>query len=419
MTTTATASSPVDPAPGFVEFVALIALMMSIIALSIDNLLPAFVPIQQEFRLLNANDVQYVISSYMLGFAVSQLFYGPLSDSVGRRPAMLLGMSIYLFGTLMALLASSFEILLLARAVQGVGGASSRVLVMTIVRDRYKGEDMARVMSFVMMVFIIGPVIAPGSGALILLLGSWRLIFVSMLVLGVTIGGWFLLRMPETLRPEYRTRPSVRAVWSNLRECVTNRITLGYTLATSLILGALIGYVTSSQQIFETDVYALGGWFSVVFGVVAAVMGVAAFVNARLVRRVGLERLAWWGTLAFAGAALVLAVVTLAWELAGGGPPPLAVFVGLLALLHFIFSLTVPNFNALAMRPMGRIAGTASSFVGAATTALSTLFGVAIGQLYDGTVLPLALGYLVLGFAAIGMVAWTEAGRTPDADEAG
>lgn len=410
MTTSAPVSGSTDRGPGFLEFVVLIALMMSIVALSIDNLLPAFVPIQQEFGLRSANDVQYVLSSYMIGFAVSQLFYGPLSDSVGRRPALLLGMTIYFIGTFMALLATSFEILLVARAVQGIGGASSRVLVAAIVRDRYKGEEMARVMSFVMMVFIIGPVIAPGSGALILLIGSWRMIFVSMLVLGLTIGIWFALRMPETLRPEYRTRPSVRAILSNLRECVTNRTTLGYTLATSLLLGSLIGYIMSAQQIFETDIYGLGGWFSVVFGIVAAVMGVASFVNAKLVRRVGLEKLAWRGTVAFMLAALLLMIVVLAWD----GPPPLVIFASLIALMNFIFSLTVPNYNALAMKPMGRIAGTASSFIGASTTALSTVFGLLIGQFYDGTVLTLAIGYLVLGATAVGVVAWTEFGSRPD-----
>ncbi len=402
---TTSVSSPADRAPGFVEFVALIALMMSIIALSIDNLLPAFVPIQQEFRLASANDAQYIIASYMAGFAVSQLFYGPLADAVGRRPAMILGMAIYLVGTVVAIAATSFEILLAARVVQGVGAAASRVLVATIVRDRYQGEEMARVMSFVMMVFIIGPVVAPGSGALILLVGSWRLIFVGMLLLALVIGAWFLLRMPETLRPENRVPLSLRTMWNGARTCVGNRTTLGYTIAGSLLLGSLMGYISSAQQIFETDVYALGGWFSLVFGVVAAVMGLAAFVNARIVRRVGLERLSWWGALAFMLTALVNVVVVLAWD----GPPPLLLFAGLLGALNFIFSLAVPNFNALALRPMGHIAGLASSFVGTVTTALSALFGVIIGQLYDGTVLPLALGYLVLGAAGVGVVMWTRA----------
>ncbi|MBB3808939.1 multidrug effflux MFS transporter [Pseudochelatococcus contaminans] len=398
-------------APGFVEFVVLVALMMALVALSIDNLLPAFVPIQHEFHLASANEVQYMISSYMAGFAISQLFYGPLSDAYGRKPAMLTGMAIYAVGTVLAIAANSFEMLLLARAVQGIGGASSRVLVTAIVRDRYQGEEMARVMSFVMMVFIIGPVIAPGSGALILAIGSWRFIFVSMLVMALVVGFWFALRMPETLRPENRTKASFAGAWNNLRLCLGNPVTMGYTLAMSLVLGSLFGYITSAQQIFETEVYALGGWFPVVFGVVAAVMGVASFVNAWLVRRVGLKRLAWNGTLAFTLTALALVIVVLAW----GGPPPLVIFAGFLALLNFFFSLTAPNFNALAMRPMGRMAGTASSFIGAATTALGTLCGVIIGQLYDGTVLPLALGYLVLGLAAAFVVKWTERHDTEDA----
>lgn len=381
--------------------------MMSLVALSIDNLLPAFVPIQHEFQLASANDAQFIISSYMIGFAVSQLVYGPLSDSIGRRPSMLIGLAIYLVGTLMALTAGSFTTLLIARVVQGVGAAASRVLVMTIVRDRYHGQEMARVMSFVMMVFIIGPVIAPGSGALMLLLGSWRMIFVSMLALGVGLLTWFSLRMPETLNPHNRMKASPRAVLEGARQCITNRVALGYTLAISLMLGTLMGYINSAQQVFETDVFKLGPWFPLVFGLIAAVMGVAAFTNAQLVQRVGPRRLSHICTVAFVLTSLALVLLTVAY----GGFPPLVPFSMLLAALHFIFSLSVPNFNALAMEPMGRIAGTASSFIGAVTTALSTVIGLLVGQAYDGTVLPLALGYLVFSALALAVVYWTERGR--------
>ncbi|MFC0218525.1 DHA1 family bicyclomycin/chloramphenicol resistance-like MFS transporter [Pseudochelatococcus lubricantis] len=407
MTSTAPVSDRVVRYPPFGEFVALIALMMSLVALSIDNLLPAFVPIQHEFQLASANDAQFIISSYMIGFAVSQLVYGPLSDSIGRRPSMLIGLAIYLVGTLMALTAGSFTTLLIARVVQGVGAAASRVLVMTIVRDRYHGQEMARVMSFVMMVFIIGPVIAPGSGALMLLLGSWRMIFVSMLALGVGLLTWFSLRMPETLNPHNRMKASPRAVLEGARQCITNRVALGYTLAISLMLGTLMGYINSAQQVFETDVFKLGPWFPLVFGLIAAVMGVAAFTNAQLVQRVGPRRLSHICTVAFVLTSLALVLLTVAY----GGFPPLVPFSMLLAALHFIFSLSVPNFNALAMEPMGRIAGTASSFIGAVTTALSTVIGLLVGQAYDGTVLPLALGYLVFSALALAVVYWTERGR--------
>lgn len=406
MTSTAPASERAVRYPPFGEFIALIALMMSIIALSIDNLLPAFVPIQHEFGLSHASEVQFIISSYMIGFAVSQLFYGPLSDAIGRRPSMLIGLAIYLAGTALAIVATSFETLLAARVVQGVGAAASRVLVMTIVRDRYHGQEMARVMSFVMMVFIIGPVIAPGSGALILLFGSWRLIFVSMLGLGLALLLWFLLRMPETLAPGNRMKPSAGAVLEGFRQCVTNRVTFGYTLAISLMLGTLMGYINSAQQILETDVYALGAWFPLVFGLIAAAMGIASFANAHLVRRMGPRRLSHICAVAFVLTALVLVLVSLFY----GGHPPLVPFAILLASLNFLFSLSVPNFNALAMEPMGRIAGTASSIIGATTTALSAIFGLAVGQAFDGTVLPLAFGYLSFSLIGLAVIWWTERG---------
>lgn len=404
MRSAASLSSRVNGTPPFVEFIALIALMMAMVALSIDNLLPAFVPIQREFNLTDPNETQFLISTYMAGFALSQILYGPLSDAIGRRPSLIIGMVIYTAGTILAIFARSFEILLIARVIQGIGGAASRVLVTTIVRDRYEGQEMARVMSFVMMVFIIGPIIAPGSGALFLMFGSWRLIFVSMLVLGLLVLIWFSMRMPETLQPEDRLAPSLRVIMQGMRECITNRTTLGYTLANSVVMGTLMGYINSSQQIFETDVYALGSWFPVIFGIIAAVIGIASLVNAMLVRRVGLRRLSHISIIAFACVAFVQVFVAWIYQ----GHPPLIIFCIILASLNFIFSLAAPNFNALAMGPMGKIAGTASSFTGAVTTALSAVFGLIVGQAYDGTVLPLAVGYAVLGTVAVGAVYWTE-----------
>lgn len=381
--------------------------MMAIVALSIDNLLPAFVPMQQYFELHDANEVQLVISSYMAGFAVSQLFYGPLSDAVGRRPAMLLGMAIYTVGTGLATVASSFDALLFARMVQGVGAAAARILVMTIVRDRFEGREMARVMSFVMMIFIIAPVIAPASGAFILMLGDWRLIFVFMMVLGLGLTVWFWLRMPETLHPEYRMKPSSKVFAAGIMRCCTNRMSFSYTFAIGLMMGALMAYINSAQQIFETEVYGLGDLFPLVFALIAGVMGVASFVNARLVRRYGMHKMSHTGIIAFTLVALVQLLASI-WY---AGHTPLVLFCLLLALAHFIFSLTVPNFNALAMSPMGDIAGTASSFMGFFTTIVSAVIGLVVGQAFDGTVLPLAFSYFVLSALSMLVVLWGERGR--------
>ena len=262
--------------PNFVEFVALIALMMGMTAVSIDNLLPAFPYIQARFGIEDANQLQLLVYVYMIGFAVMQLVYGPASDVVGRRPALMIGITVYAAGCVMAVVAPSFWFLLLARAVQGMGAAAARVLAVAIVRDCFAGREMARVLSITFAVFIIVPVFAPAIGGLFLLFGGWQVLFASMLALAIVLAIWFSSRMPETLHPEYRLPFSADRVLAGIRLTLTSRVTVGYSTAVALIFGCLMAYVGSSQQIFETEVYALGPLFTVVFGYLLPRMG---FVN--------------------------------------------------------------------------------------------------------------------------------------------
>jgi DHA1 family bicyclomycin/chloramphenicol resistance-like MFS transporter len=393
--------------PRFGEFVALIALMMGLTALSIDNLLPAFPAIQRTYGIADPNELQLLVYVYMFGFGVVQLLYGPISDALGRRPMLLAGLAVYAVGCLMAAFAPSFEFLLLARVIQGVGVASARVLAVAIVRDCYSGREMARVMSLTFAVFIIVPVFAPATGSAILLFGTWPLLFTTMLALGAVVALWFWLRMPETLHPEYRLPLSAKGIAHGIRLTVTNRAALGYSTAVALMFGSLMGYVGSSQQIFETEVYGLGPYFPVAFGAIAAVMGIAALVNSQLVRRLGMRRLSHASILAF----LAMSVVQVALAWAYGGRPPLLLFGLVLAASQFLASLVFPNFNAMAMEPLGAVAGTASSFMGFYTTIAATLLGMVIGQAFDGTVLPLGIGYLVLSILSVAVVVWTERGR--------
>lgn len=395
------------PVPSFAEFVTLIALMMGLGSLSIDNLLPAFGLIQAEFGITNANEIQLLITAYMVGFAVCQIIYGPISDFAGRRPVLLIGLIVYAAGSLMALVSDSFAMLLTARAVQGMGCASLRVLTVSIVRDRFEGREMARVMSLTMMVFIVVPVFAPAIGSLFLLFGNWHMIFVSMLAMAAVIAVWFGLRMPETLHPEYRFPPSLGRIGSALRLTVTTRATIGYATAMGLMMGALMGYVGSSQQILESDVYGLGSLFPVAFGLIAAIMSVASFVNARLVRRLGMRRLSHGATCAFVAISAVHVGIAMLFD----GRPPLLLFGLLLAVAQFLFAVAMPNFNAMSMEPLGAVAGTASSFIGFYTTLMGAVLGMAIGQAFDGTVLPLLGGYLATGVLCLAVVAWTEHGR--------
>ena len=381
--------TPAGPSkPPFLEFVALIALMMGMTAFSIDNLLPAFGAIRTDFALDDPNGVQMLVYAYLIGIAVAQIVYGTISDVVGRRPALLVGLAIYAVGCLIALVTDDFALLIVARVVQGVGASAGRVMAVAIVRDRFEGREMARIMSLVMMVFLTVPIVAPALGSLILVFGSWHLIFVAMLALGVAAAIWFALRMPETLHPEYRVPFSMRAIGAGMVMTVTNRRAFGYATGMGLMMGALMAYVGSASQVFDTDIYKLGHLFPVVFAGVAAIMAAASFLNASLVRRLGMRRLSHGGVIGFV-------VVSLA----------------MVAAAQFLFALTVPNFNSTAMEPLGAVAGTASSFIGFYTTLMAALIALFVGHAFDGTVLPISLGYAGLGILALLAVLWAEKGR--------
>jgi DHA1 family bicyclomycin/chloramphenicol resistance-like MFS transporter len=393
--------------PRFGEFVTLAAFMMGLTAFAVDNVLPAFTALGHHFQVADPNRLQWLVYMYMVGFGAMHLVYGPASDMFGRRPAFLVGLVIFLAGCVAAIFAPDFETLLAARVAQGAGAAAGRVVAVAIVRDRFQGREMARVMSLTMMIFITVPIFAPAIGGAILTVFDWRAIFASMLLLGLAAGLWFAKRMPETLKTENRMTVSVASVASSFRLTATNRVALGYATAFGCLFGSIMAYVGSSQQIFAGEVYGLGAWFPVAFASIAFMMGVAGFVNSRLVRRWGMHRLSHWALIGF----LVLGVVQCAAALAWSGRPPLLVFGVLLGISHFLTSLAMPNCNALAMEPLGRIAGTASSLIGFYTTLLGALLGGYIGQHFDGTVTPLAFGYLGLAILALGVVVVTERGR--------
>jgi DHA1 family bicyclomycin/chloramphenicol resistance-like MFS transporter len=397
-------AAPARSAPRFAEFVAMMATLMALTALSIDVMLPALPQIRDEFGLADPNRQQLVVSLYVVGFAFGQLFHGPLSDALGRKPVLLVGLAIYAVASFACIVAWSFDALLAARFLQGLANAAPRIVAIAVVRDIYGGRRMAEVMSFVMMVFIVVPVIAPSVGGAFLLVGSWHLIFAALCVVALAAVVWTGLRLPETRAPGERQPLSPAWLAGAFREAAGNRQTLGYTLATGAIFGALMGYINSAQQIF-VEVYELGAWFPAVFGLVACAIALASFCNSRLVMRLGMRRISHAALLGF------VAVACLHVGLAAFGRPPLAAFVALLALALFCFGLIMPNFNAIAMEPMGRIAGTASSFVGAVTTALAAVLGLYVGQRFDGSVVPLLAGFAACGTLGLAIVLVTERGR--------
>lgn len=391
--------------PRFPEFVAIMAAMMALTALSIDMMLPALDQMRIDLAVTGANHQQFVVTFYMLGFAVGQLFHGPLSDRFGRRPILFAGLAVYAVASFAAMSAASLDGMLAARFVQGLANAAPRIVAIAVVRDVYGGRRMAEVMSFVMMVFIMVPVLAPGLGSVVMILADWRAMFGLLGVSALAVMTWTALRLPETRTRDMREPLSLDWLGRALRETVTTRQTLGYTLATGFLFGAPMAYVSSAQQIF-TDVYPVGGWFPVLFGLVAFGIALASLVNSRLVMRVGMRRLSHGAMIGFLAAGIAMSLSALA-----EGPPPLLLFLVLLAVAMFCFGLMMPNFNALAMEPMGRIAGTASSFVGAVTTGMAAGLSAVVGQHFDGTVGPLAYGYLAFGALAMAAVLATERGR--------
>ena len=389
---------------GFPEFVIVIASIMALNPLAMDMMLPALPNIASAFHITVANRPQMVLSTFLIGFGVGQFVMGPLSDRFGRRPILLGGMTVYFIASLLAIAAPSFETLLLARALQGLGTSATRVIATSIVRDCYAGRRMASVMSLTMMVFIAVPVVAPAFGQAVLLLTQWRGIFIVLMLYGVVALAWSALRVPETLPVSQRRSLAIGEVFDAFRQTVTNRQTLGYALVAGGVLGSLFAYVFTSQQVF-TDIYKLGHYFPLAFAAIAVGTAIAGFVNSRLVGRLGMRVISHGALLGFVAIAATLLVAEKMQML------PLPLFMVLSALMMFAFGLMIANFTALAMEPQGHIAGTASSLYGSITTLLGIGIGTTIGQAYDGTLLPFATGFFLCTLAALAVVLVVEKGR--------
>ncbi|MEH2483791.1 DHA1 family bicyclomycin/chloramphenicol resistance-like MFS transporter [Nitrobacteraceae bacterium AZCC 2146] len=388
----------------FPEFVLVIASIMALNPLAMDIMLPSLPDIGAAFKVVSANRLQVVLSAFLFGFGFGQFVIGPLSDRFGRRPVLLIGMSVYCAASLLAIVAPSFETLLLARVLQGLGTSATRVIATSIVRDCYAGRRMASVMSLAMMVFIAVPVIAPSLGQAIMLTTQWRGVFFVLTVYGFLALIWSALRMPETLPLSERKSLAIRDVLGAYRQTITNRQTLGYALAAGGVQGTLFAFVFTSQQVF-TEIYHLGHYFPLAFAAIAIGVAIAGFLNSRFVGTLGMRVIshgALVGYVAVGGLMLLAAKTDML---------PLPLFMALSALMMFAFGLVFANFTALAMEPQGHIAGTASSLYGTLTTLLGIGIGYTIGQDYDGTLLPFATGFFLCTLAALAVVLVVEKGR--------
>ena len=392
------------PRPGSRETIALLAALMALNAIGIDAMIPALADIASHLGVEEENRRQLVIIAYTMGFGVGQLFWGPLADRFGRKPTLLAGIAVYVCFALVCSAAPSFELLIAGRAFQGAAAAATRVIVLAMVRDLFEGEAMARVMSLVAMVFMVVPVLAPSVGQLILTVGPWQSIFWVLAIYGAVIGAWAFLRIPETLRDEHRRTLHLSDLAEGAKAVVTDRQSLGYTLAQTALFAGLLAYISSIQQIVF-DVFKRPELIGVVFGAVAAPMALASFTNSKLVGRFGLRRVAHFGVLAFATLALGHAMVA---TFIGEG---LTGFVIGQALVLASFSFCSANMNTLAMERMARVAGMASSIQGVLSTILAALAGFAIGQAFDGTQIPYLWGLTLCGISGLALVALTDPRR--------
>jgi len=388
----------------FHEFVALMASLMAVNALGIDAMLPALGRIGEELGVAVENHQQLVIAVYVSAFGIGQLFYGPLADRYGRRPVLLAAMGIYALTSFVAAHAGSFDLLLVARGFQGFAAASTRVLVQSIVRDCYAGRRMARVMSLAFLAFLTIPVLAPTIGQLVLLVAPWHWIFYVLGGFAIFVGIWAWLRLPETLAADRRLPIHPRSIANAVSRTVSDRYSLGYTLAGGLVYGGLIGFLSSSRQIFQHSLHA-PEYFAIGFAAIAGTMAMAALLNARIVERMGMRAVSHGALLSL----ILLSLLRL--PIAWFGLESLWVFIVLQGLTMFLFGLIGSNFGAMAMEPMGAIAGTASSVQGFLSNLIGTMMGLAIGQSFAGTTVPLDLGFLAAGLMALAIVLVVERGR--------
>jgi DHA1 family bicyclomycin/chloramphenicol resistance-like MFS transporter len=388
---------------GFTEFVVLAAAMMSTQAIAIDAMLPALPTIVQALKVTDPNHAQWVVTAYVVGLGFGQLLWGLISDRFGRRPVLIGGLALYVLAAVLCGLAGSFTALLVWRAIHGFAAASV-VVTRSVIRDLFSGRHMARVMSLTFVVFLMVPVVAPSLGQLLLLVAPWRYIFIVFGGFASLVWLWAFLRLPETLHPEYRLVLSRGHIMGAARLVLGNRTSLFYTLALTVMFGSLLAYVGMVQQIFG-EVFKRASLMPTMFALCAITMGFASFLNSRIVERIGMRRISHLALLIFILVTALHAGVALL------GLERIWTFVLFQAATMACFSLSVSNFGAMAMEPVGAVAGIGASLQGFISTFGGALVGAAIGRQFQDSTLPLAVGALLCGLLSLVFVLLAENGR--------
>ena len=393
-------NSPKTPL-GSTEFIALMAMCFAIVAFSIDAMLPALPEIGAKLTPDDLNKAQLVLTSFVFGMGLGTFFTGPLSDAFGRRTVIMSGFGLFIIGASLATIADSLELLLLARVLQGLGAAGPRVVAMAVVRDRYSGRQMAKVMSFVMLVFILVPAVAPSLGALIIWATNWRGVFGAFVIFALTVSAWFAFRQPETLPPEARRKLSKKFLVTGACEVLSNRVVLVTIGVQTLSFSILFGMLSSVQQIFDTS-FGRGDEFPLWFGGISLIAGSASILNARLVERLGMRFLV---RSAISGQIVITSIViVLYWTETFAGWSTFPAFLIWMTAIFFSAGLTHGNLNSIAMEPMGHIAGMAASLTSAISTVLAVAIAAPIGLAFNGTPLPAYIGALCCAILGLSLM---------------
>lgn len=398
------ADSPPHPGLGFVPFVLMIAALQAMAALGVDSMLPNLPAMSDTFHLTQDNERQLVITAYLIGFGLPQIIYGPLADRYGRRPVLLAGCLIYVAFSALAAFSPTFPLLIAARVLQGIGAAATRALPNSIIRDCYVGRQMAKVMSLSFMIFMAVPMLAPSLGAAIALVASWRWVFGVLTLFGAAVAIWVFFKLPETLHEEDRTPIIPSRMAHSFAVALRSRQGMGYAGAMTFLIGALFGFVNSVQQVFE-QVFGQPKVFPIAFALMAGCMSLASLLNAWLVGRMGMRPVSHRALIGF----IVINVFHAA--IAITGHETVVTFAILQAAAMFAFGLMSGNFGAMAMEPLGHVAGAAASLQGMVSALGGSLIGFYIGQQFNRTTIPITLGYALCGCLTLLCVLYAEGGK--------
>ena len=378
------------------EFIAMVAAMSALVALTIDAMLPGLPAIGQDLNVTDANHTQLVITFIFIGMVIGSLFFGPLSDSIGRKPAISISMVVFLIGSFIAWQSESFTTMLVSRIIQGLGVAGPRIIAIAMVRDRFEGNHLARVMSFINALFILMPAIAPSIGQAMLAIANWRAIFVLFMVVGVCIWIWVAIRQPETNLVENRKPFSLKIVWASFLVVITTRTTLFYTIALGALFGAFLGYLSASQQIFEQS-FGVVSDFPKYFAILALGFGSASLLNAKIVMMWGMRSIVLKSLSVFVVASVIFGLTCLYYD----GYPPINIFMVFAMITFMSLSIAFGNLNAMSMNPLGAHAGMGAAVISALSTSIALPIGIFSGLLYDGRLYAIAISFALCGSIAL------------------